>query len=193
MPKLNQMKTGTICGAAEMQSAENREEELMVLGLSIDATEAPSAAKPAPKPAFAASGSLPAPHTIANMFANQKWARAPSPDDGIEENFPLLTDLPELPTEEESSSDELGDEEEEEEEEPVLEQVEEQNMGTRLGGHTVLDDAALRDPKELSALAAASLKMTRKQKDYRSEVLFASLVNFYCWMPRMGQLLIAFN
>jgi hypothetical protein len=65
------------------------------------------------------------------MFANQKRACAPSPDNGIEEIFllpgasfkRLRAELPELPTEEESSSDELGDEEEEE---PVPEQVEEQ-------------------------------------------------------------------
>ncbi|KAJ7882883.1 hypothetical protein B0H13DRAFT_1890653 [Mycena leptocephala] len=172
---------------------------------AIDATEALSAANPAPKPAFSASGSLPARRTIINMFANQKRARAPSPDDGIEENPPLhgasfkclRRDLPELPTEEESSSDESGDEEEE----PVPEQVEEQareEHGDEVVDSivladdvadwvdTVLDDAAPQDPKELVALTAASLKTARKQKDYRSEVLFASLVDFYRWLPRMG-------
>jgi hypothetical protein len=137
------------------------------------------------------------------MFANQKWARAPSPDDGIEENPPLpgasfkrlRRDLSELPTEEESSSDESGDEEEE----PVPEQVEEQareEHGDEVVDSivladdvadwvdTVLDDAAPQDPKELSALAAVSLKTARKQKDYRSEVLFASLADFYRWLPR---------
>jgi hypothetical protein len=141
------------------------------------------------------------------MFANQKRARAPSPDDGIEEisSLPgasfkrLRAELPELPTEEESSSDELGDEEEE----PVPEQVEEQareEYGDEVVDSiiladdvadwvdTVLDDAAPQDPKELGALAAASLKTARRQKDYRSEVLFASLVDFYRWMPRMGRL-----
>ncbi|KAJ7498083.1 hypothetical protein B0H11DRAFT_1998594, partial [Mycena galericulata] len=142
------------------------------------------------------------------MFANQKRARAPSPDDAIEEISPLpgasvkrvKMDPPELPTEEESSSDELG---EEEEEEPMPEQVEEQareELGDEVVDSiiladdiadwvdTVLDDAAPRDPKELGSLAAASLKTARKQKDYRSEVLFASLVDFYRWMPRMGRL-----
>ncbi|KAJ7444970.1 hypothetical protein B0H11DRAFT_2203490 [Mycena galericulata] len=158
---------------------------------AIDATEAPSAAKPAPKRAFAASESLLAPHTITNMFANQKRARAPSPDDEIIEVSPLpgasfkrlRTDPPELPTEEESSSDELGDEEEEE---PVPEQVEEQareEHGDEVVDSivladdvadwvdTILDDAAPQDPKELGALAAASLKTARKQKDYRSEMI----------------------
>ncbi|KAJ7436649.1 hypothetical protein B0H11DRAFT_2109655 [Mycena galericulata] len=144
------------------------------------------------------------------MFANQKRARAPSPDDGIEEIPPLpgasfkhlKMDPPELPTEEDSSSDELGDEEEEEEE-PMPEQVEEQaweEHGDEVvdsiiladdiadGVDTVLDDAAPRDPKELGSLAAASLKTARKQKDYQSQVLFASLVDFYRWMPRMGRL-----
>ncbi|KAJ7667176.1 hypothetical protein B0H17DRAFT_1210368 [Mycena rosella] len=99
---------------------------------AIDASETPSA-KSAPKPALAASVSLPTPHTIANMFANQKQARAPPPDDGIEENFPspgaalkrLRTDPPpEPPMEDVSSSDELGDDEEE----PEPEQVEEQAL-----------------------------------------------------------------
>ncbi|KAJ6614499.1 hypothetical protein B0H10DRAFT_1950628 [Mycena sp. CBHHK59/15] len=53
---------------------------------------------------------------------------------------------------------------------------------------TILDDAAPLDPKELSSLATASLKTARKAKDYRSEVLFASLADFYRWMPRMGRL-----
>ncbi|KAJ7804447.1 hypothetical protein B0H14DRAFT_3486189 [Mycena olivaceomarginata] len=109
-------------------------------------------------------------------------------------------DPPELPAEEESSSDELGDEEEED---PVPEQVEgqaQEEHGDEAVDSivladdvadwvdTVLDDAAPRDPQELGALAAASLKTARKQKDYRSEVLFASLVDFYRWMPRMGRL-----
>ncbi|KAJ7128547.1 hypothetical protein C8R44DRAFT_732881 [Mycena epipterygia] len=185
------------------------EDEFKCQLAAIDATEVRSDSKPATKPALATSGSLPAPRTIANMFANQKRARAPSPDDGIEENFPLpgvsfkrlRMDPPELPTEEESLSDKLGDEEEEEE--PVPEQVEEQareEHGDEVVDsivladdvadwvETVLDDAAPRDPKELGPLAAASLKTARKQKDYRSEVLFASLVDFYRWMPRMGRL-----
>ncbi|KAF8166298.1 hypothetical protein K438DRAFT_2066618 [Mycena galopus ATCC 62051] len=174
---------------------------------AIDATEAPSSGKPTAKLAVAASGSLPAPRTITNMFSNQKRARAPSPDDGMEEISPLpgasfkrvRRDSPELPMEEDSSSDELG----EEEEEPLPEQVEEQareEHGDEVVDSiiladdvadwvdTVLDDAAPWDPKELGALAAASLKTARKQKDYRSEVLFASLVDFYRWMPRMGRL-----
>ncbi|KAJ6533251.1 hypothetical protein B0H19DRAFT_1081407 [Mycena capillaripes] len=124
--------------------------------------------------------------------------------------FPLLL-LPlsasgrkQLPTEE-SSSDELD---EEEEVEPPPEQIEEEAWeehgdevvnSTILADNvaewvdTILDDAAPQEPQELGALAALSLKLARKQKDYRSEVLFASLVNFYRWMPRMGRLRAALH
>ncbi|KAJ7934884.1 hypothetical protein B0H13DRAFT_1854876 [Mycena leptocephala] len=54
--------------------------------------------------------------------------------------------------------------------------------------HTVLDDAAPLDPSELGCLAADSLKKARKLKDFCSTVLFAALVDFYRWMPRMGRL-----
>ncbi|KAF8912422.1 hypothetical protein CPB85DRAFT_1375741 [Mucidula mucida] len=40
----------------------------------------------------------------------------------------------------------------------------------------------------LEALAREGLKKSRQKKDYRSELLFASLINFYRWMPRMGHL-----
>ncbi|KAJ7935007.1 hypothetical protein B0H13DRAFT_2305164 [Mycena leptocephala] len=53
---------------------------------------------------------------------------------------------------------------------------------------TVLDDAAPLDPSELGCLAADSLKKARKLKDFLSTVLFAALVDFYRWMPRMGRL-----
>jgi hypothetical protein len=52
----------------------------------------------------------------------------------------------------------------------------------------VLEDAALLDPTSLGALASDSLKLARKNKNYRSTVLFAALVDFYRWMPRMGRL-----
>ncbi|KAJ6531450.1 hypothetical protein B0H10DRAFT_2270389, partial [Mycena sp. CBHHK59/15] len=99
-----------------------------------------------------------------------------------------------------SSSDELAADEEEE---PVPEQLEEQareEHGNEVVDSivltdniaewvdTILDDAAPLDPKELSSLATASLKTARKAKDYRSEVLFASLADFCRWMPRMGRL-----
>jgi hypothetical protein len=185
------------------------DEELKRQLAVIDATVMSSASKSAPKLALTASVSLLAPRTIANMFANQKRARAPSPDDGIDELSPFpgaafkrlrTNPLSDFPTQDVSSSDELGDEEEEE---PVPEQVEEQareEHGNEMVNSviladdvadwvdTVLDDAAPLDPKELGALAAASLKTARKRKDYRSEVLFASLVDFYRWMPRMGRL-----
>ncbi|KAF8212939.1 hypothetical protein K438DRAFT_2010133 [Mycena galopus ATCC 62051] len=101
--------------------------------------------------------------------------------------------------EEDSSSDELG----EEEEEPLPEQVEEQareEHGDKVVDSLiladnvadwvdmVLDDTALWDPKELGALAVMSLKTAPKQNDYQSEVLFATLVDLYRWMPRMGHL-----
>ncbi|KAJ7163044.1 hypothetical protein C8R46DRAFT_1221839 [Mycena filopes] len=157
----------------------------------IDATLAPSAAKPAPNPKLDALGSLPPARTIATMFANQKRARTPSPDEGLQEIFTVPAD---------SSSDESGDDEQEElVPEQVVEQAREEHGDAVVDAtiladdvadwvHTVLDDAAPRDPKELGALAAASLKTAHKQKDYRSEVLFASLVDFYRWMPRMGRL-----
>jgi hypothetical protein len=53
---------------------------------------------------------------------------------------------------------------------------------------TILDDAAPLKPDELHALAVDGLKAARKNKDYRSTVLFAALVDFFCWMPRMGRL-----
>ncbi|KAF8139572.1 hypothetical protein K438DRAFT_1785531 [Mycena galopus ATCC 62051] len=52
----------------------------------------------------------------------------------------------------------------------------------------VLEDAAPLDPASLGALASDSLKLARKNQDYRSTVLFAALVDFYRWMPRMGRL-----
>jgi hypothetical protein len=52
----------------------------------------------------------------------------------------------------------------------------------------VLDDAASEDLVVLEALAQEGLKKARKTHDYRSEVLFASLVDFYRWMPHQGRL-----
>ena len=56
------------------------------------------------------------------------------------------------------------------------------------GWITILDDAAPLEPAELGALAADSLKAARKAKNFRGMVLFAALVDFYRWMPRMGRL-----
>ncbi|KAJ6632498.1 hypothetical protein B0H10DRAFT_2251958 [Mycena sp. CBHHK59/15] len=53
---------------------------------------------------------------------------------------------------------------------------------------TVLDDAAPRELDELCSLAVDCLKDARKKHNYRSTVLFAALVDFYRWMPRMGRL-----
>jgi hypothetical protein len=53
---------------------------------------------------------------------------------------------------------------------------------------TILDDAAPPESDKLHSLATDCLKDARKKKDYRSTVLFAALVNFYHWMPRMGRL-----
>ncbi|KAJ6591973.1 hypothetical protein B0H10DRAFT_2442130 [Mycena sp. CBHHK59/15] len=107
------------------------EDELSRQLAAIDATEAPSATSSAPKPPLAASRSIPAPRTVATMFAQQKRACALSLDDDIEEIISLpgaplkriRTDPPARSGEEIelSSSDELADEEEE----PVPEQVEE--------------------------------------------------------------------
>ncbi|KAJ7016406.1 hypothetical protein C8F04DRAFT_1281500 [Mycena alexandri] len=168
---------------------------------AIEATEAPSARKPIP----AASGSQPTQQTLHTMFAQQKRVRAPSPDDGLQEiimpSFKhLRTDQPDPPAVE-LSSEESGNEEEEEEPEP--EQVEAQAREEQgdavvdaailvddIAGwvDTILDDATPQEPKELGALAAACLKVARRKKDYASEVLFTSLVNFYRWMPRLGRL-----
>jgi hypothetical protein len=52
----------------------------------------------------------------------------------------------------------------------------------------VLSEDAPKTPAELRALAAEGLKLTRKSKDYRSEILFASLVQLYQFMPRLGRL-----
>jgi hypothetical protein len=52
--------------------------------------------------------------------------------------------------------------------------------------NTALDDAAPSEPDALCSLAADCLKTARKNQDYRSTVLFAALVDFYCWMPCMG-------
>ncbi|KAK7065030.1 DDE family endonuclease [Favolaschia claudopus] len=52
----------------------------------------------------------------------------------------------------------------------------------------ILEDAAPPEPDRLQALAADCLRIARKQHDYRSEVLFAALVDFYRWMGRMGRL-----
>lgn len=52
----------------------------------------------------------------------------------------------------------------------------------------VLEDAAPKSPCELEALAQAGLQKARKGHDYRSEVTFAGLVDFYRWMPRLGRL-----
>jgi hypothetical protein len=52
----------------------------------------------------------------------------------------------------------------------------------------VLDDAASEDLVVLEALAQEGLKKARKTHNYRSEVLFASLVDFYRWMPCQGRL-----
>jgi hypothetical protein len=46
-----------------------------------------------------------------------------------------------------------------------------------------LDDAVSKEPPALEALAWESLKKARKSHDYRSEVLFASLTDFYRWIP----------
>ncbi|KAJ7870623.1 hypothetical protein B0H14DRAFT_2571208 [Mycena olivaceomarginata] len=53
---------------------------------------------------------------------------------------------------------------------------------------TILEDAAPLETDQLQSLASDCLKAARKNKDYRSTVLFAALVDFYCWMPRMGRL-----
>lgn len=52
----------------------------------------------------------------------------------------------------------------------------------------VLDDAAPKTSQELEELARAGLQKARKEHDYRSEVTFAGLVDFYRWMPRLGRL-----
>ncbi|KAJ7107219.1 hypothetical protein C8R43DRAFT_1091981 [Mycena crocata] len=53
---------------------------------------------------------------------------------------------------------------------------------------TTLDDAAPLEPSELGALASECLKKAQKDQVYCSTILFAALVDFYRWMPRMGRL-----
>lgn len=52
----------------------------------------------------------------------------------------------------------------------------------------VLADAVSKSPEEMQCLAREGLKTARKTKDYRSEVLFASLVDFYLLKPRLKRL-----
>ncbi|KAJ7325750.1 hypothetical protein DFH08DRAFT_816827 [Mycena albidolilacea] len=52
---------------------------------------------------------------------------------------------------------------------------------------TILEDAAPLETDQLQSLASDCLKAARKNKDYRSTVLLAALVDFYHWMPRMGR------
>lgn len=51
----------------------------------------------------------------------------------------------------------------------------------------VLDDVVSKNPQELGEMSKEGLKKARKAKDYRSEVLFASLADFYRWMPHHGR------
>ncbi|KAJ6477742.1 hypothetical protein C8R45DRAFT_934397 [Mycena sanguinolenta] len=57
----------------------------------------------------------------------------------------------------------------------------------------VLEDAAPPGPDELHSLALDCPKVAQKEQDYRSTVLFASLADFYHWMPRMGRLRAALH
>lgn len=52
----------------------------------------------------------------------------------------------------------------------------------------VLKDARQKEPAENEALARRGLKLARKAKTYREDSIFASLVDFYHWMPRQGYL-----
>ncbi|KAJ8496210.1 hypothetical protein ONZ51_g1255 [Trametes cubensis] len=52
----------------------------------------------------------------------------------------------------------------------------------------VLESSAPKTPKQLYALADDGRCKARKAQDYRSEVLFASLMDFYKWHPRQGRL-----
>ncbi|TFY55036.1 hypothetical protein EVG20_g9466 [Dentipellis fragilis] len=51
----------------------------------------------------------------------------------------------------------------------------------------ILDEAAPKSFLELEALARNGLKGARKTHHYCDEVLYASLVDFYCWTPRQGR------
>jgi len=46
----------------------------------------------------------------------------------------------------------------------------------------VLQDGISKDPKELEVMAWDGLQKACKDHDYHSEVLFASLVDFYQWI-----------
>ncbi|KAF8214613.1 hypothetical protein K438DRAFT_1955664 [Mycena galopus ATCC 62051] len=50
------------------------------------------------------------------------------------------------------------------------------------------EDSAPLETDKFHSLASDYLKAAQKNKDYCSTVLFAALVDFYHWMPRMGRL-----
>ncbi|TFY52341.1 hypothetical protein EVG20_g10592 [Dentipellis fragilis] len=50
-----------------------------------------------------------------------------------------------------------------------------------------LEEAVPKELPALHALASEGLKYSRKKVNYREEVLFASLVDFYRWVPRQGR------
>ncbi|KAL1949585.1 hypothetical protein VTO73DRAFT_8466 [Trametes versicolor] len=52
----------------------------------------------------------------------------------------------------------------------------------------VLETAVLKTHEQLRNMADEGRRKARKAHDYRSEVLFASLVDFYRWLPRHGRL-----
>ncbi len=52
----------------------------------------------------------------------------------------------------------------------------------------VLETTVPKSPQELETLAAEGLRKARKAHDYRSEVLFSCLIDFYRMLPRYGRL-----
>jgi hypothetical protein len=156
--------------------------------------------------------------TVAGMFAKaaHKRARAPSPDDVQEipvssskrQRTDLLSPSVALREEEEESSssdsspssDESAIEDERDISPEELEEEAREEEGDAAVDSivvaddiaewidTALDDAAPSEPDALCSLAADCLKTACKNQDYRSTVLFAALVDFYRWMPRMGRL-----
>ncbi|KAF8138009.1 hypothetical protein K438DRAFT_2119523 [Mycena galopus ATCC 62051] len=187
------------------------EEELKRQLAAIDTLAAPASTAPVKAQPTILS-------MFAKASATQKRPRASSLDDDIQEipahanpskrprtdsvdtSVSAPPSISQREEEEESSSEESAAEDEEEIAPEELEERARETDGDEAIDSiaiadnvaewvdSILDDAAPLDPDELRALAADGLNAARKNKDYRSTVLFASLVDFYRWKPRMGRL-----
>ncbi|KAK7008159.1 hypothetical protein R3P38DRAFT_3211809 [Favolaschia claudopus] len=133
------------------------------------------------------SGSSKRSRTDADMVVNStsEIVGEEEEEEGDGEEEPEKVDESELEEEEELSTEQLEEQARREDGDNAVDSI---VIANDIADwvETVLDDAAPKEPAELQALAVDSLKGARKQKDYRSEILFAALADFYRWMPRMG-------